>query len=389
MLEPSAGTGLLAIHAELAGARLILNELSDHRAALLRRIFPDAPVSQHDAAHIHDHLAASLRPTVILMNPPFSAGAHVEGRVADAALRHIASALGRLAPGGRLVAITGASQSPDNPAFRDEFLALQDKARIVFTAPIDGRLYAKHGTTIDTRLTVIDRIPTDRPDHLPASPAKTTDLAALLAALQASLPPRAQAVATPLKPCPRPCGRNPVRLLRPGRRGPSRQRPAQPAELAYETCQWTPPSGRGLTDAIYEGYALQSIRIPGAKPHPTALVQSAAMASVAPPQALLSPASAAAASSATASCPTPSSKASSMPAKPMAGISTGAWKVDATFDTICGRRRRRRGRRALPPRLVPRRRHRRRQGPAGRRHHPRQLAAGPPPRASGSPSPTS
>ena len=62
VLEPSAGTGLLAIHAELAGARLILNELSDHRAALLRRIFPDAPVSQHDAAHIHDHLAASLAP---------------------------------------------------------------------------------------------------------------------------------------------------------------------------------------------------------------------------------------------------------------------------------------------------------------------------------------
>ena len=105
VLEPSAGTGLLAIHAELAGARLILNELSDHRAALLRRIFPDAPVSQHDAAHIHDHLAVSLRPTVILMNPPFSAGAHVEGRVADAALRHIASAPGRLAPGGRLIAI--------------------------------------------------------------------------------------------------------------------------------------------------------------------------------------------------------------------------------------------------------------------------------------------
>jgi predicted RNA methylase len=148
LLEPSAGTGLLAIHAELAGARLILNELSDHRSGVLRRIFPDAPVSQHDAARIHDHLAAPLRPTVILMNPPFSAGAHVEGRVADAALRHIASALARLAPGGRLVAITGASQSPDNPAFRDEFRALQDKeghgARIVFTAPIDGRLYAKH-----------------------------------------------------------------------------------------------------------------------------------------------------------------------------------------------------------------------------------------------------
>ena len=43
------------------------------------------------------------------MNPPFSAMANVEGRVADAAFRHIASALNRLAPGGRLVTITGAN----------------------------------------------------------------------------------------------------------------------------------------------------------------------------------------------------------------------------------------------------------------------------------------
>ena len=44
-----------------------------------------------------------------------------------------------------------------------------------------------------------------------------------------------------------------------------------------------PKAGR-LTEAIYEPYSLQAIRIPGAQPHPTALVQSAAMASVAPPK---------------------------------------------------------------------------------------------------------
>jgi len=43
------------------------------------------------------------------MNPPFSALANVDRRMADAALRHISSALARLAEGGRLVAITGAS----------------------------------------------------------------------------------------------------------------------------------------------------------------------------------------------------------------------------------------------------------------------------------------
>src|SRR5690606_569669 len=55
-------------------------------------------------------------------------------------------------------------------------------------------------------------------------------------------------------------------------------------ELAYETVDWAPPEGARLSDAIYEEYALQSLRIPGAQPHPTKLVQSAAMASVAPPK---------------------------------------------------------------------------------------------------------
>jgi len=58
---------------------------------------------------------------------------------------------------------------------------------------------------------------------------------------------------------------------------------ADAPELIYETADWTPPTGR-LGDSIYEPYTLQSLRIPGAKPHPTPLVQSAAMASVAPPK---------------------------------------------------------------------------------------------------------
>ncbi len=43
-------------------------------------------------------------------------------------------------------------------------------------------------------------------------------------------------------------------------------------------------SAARLSDAIYETFRLQAIDIPGAEPHPTKLVQSAAMASVAPPK---------------------------------------------------------------------------------------------------------
>src|SRR6202163_4641554 len=55
-------------------------------------------------------------------------------------------------------------------------------------------------------------------------------------------------------------------------------------EVAYETVDWTTTDARQISDALHETYTLQSIRIPGAQTHPTKLVQSAAMASVAPPK---------------------------------------------------------------------------------------------------------
>ncbi|WP_352732621.1 hypothetical protein [Mesorhizobium sp. M0276] len=57
VLEPSAGTGLLAVHAEMARASITLNELAETRADLLGLLFPRFPVSRYDAAHIDDHLA--------------------------------------------------------------------------------------------------------------------------------------------------------------------------------------------------------------------------------------------------------------------------------------------------------------------------------------------
>ena len=128
VLEPSAGTGLLAIFAELAKARLALNEIADTRAGLLGRLFRDVAVTRHNAEQIHDHLDAAIRPSVVLMNPPFSASPKVEGRFAEAAMRHIGSALARLAEGGRLVAITGHNIGPDQPAWREAFVRLQQKA---------------------------------------------------------------------------------------------------------------------------------------------------------------------------------------------------------------------------------------------------------------------
>ena len=124
VLEPSAGTGLLAIFAEFFGASLVLNELAETRAALLDNLFLGVGVTRFDAAQIDDHLDAGVTPSVVLMNPPFSALANVDRRMADAALRHISSALSRLTDGGRLVAITGANCAFDNPAWTDAFVRI-------------------------------------------------------------------------------------------------------------------------------------------------------------------------------------------------------------------------------------------------------------------------
>ena len=288
VLEPSAGTGLLAILAEIAGGALVLNELAETRSALLTSLFPAVSVARFDAAQIDDHLDPSAVPSVVLMNPPFSAMANVADRVADTAYRHIASALARLADGGRLVAITGASFGPDTPAWHDAFVRLQERGRIVFTAAIDGAVYAKHGTTIDTRLIVIDKAPADNPTGLPQSRGVAPDVATLLGWIAEHVPARlalARSLAIPVSAAATP---RTVRgyLARAAAAAPGKPSVVDPeaVDLGYETIDWTPPEGARLSDAIYEEYRLQSIRIPRAQAHPTKLVQSAAMSSVAPPK---------------------------------------------------------------------------------------------------------
>ncbi len=290
VLEPSAGTGMLAVMAQLAlgnasAGALHLNEIAATRAGLLAGLFPGNTVTRHNAESIRDRLP-ELRPTVVLMNPPFSASPGVDRIRHHADLHHIRSAFSMLPPGGRLVAISSSHCVPGDAAWQDAFASLDPPAHAVFTAPIDGRAYAKRGTTFDTRLTVLDR-GGEKPSRVYAG-HPVRDAGHLLQAVTGTVLPR-----RPIEPvpgadlfgqAPAPSRRSRPTRARRIRTAPEEARPhdwGPVAELAYEAV----PAGAGSAGAAhpsgpYARWRASCIHVPGAVEHPTPLVQSGAMAAV-------------------------------------------------------------------------------------------------------------
>ncbi|MDE0147919.1 MAG: strawberry notch family protein, partial [Rhodospirillaceae bacterium] len=290
VLEPSAGTGMLAVMAECAlgksaAGQLHLNELAQTRARLLTRLFPQAVVTAFNAESIADRLR-DVRPAVVLMNPPFSATPGVDRISHDADLRHVRSAASMLPLGGRLVTITSA-----HCVLGDAVGRLDPPARCVFTMAIDGRAYARRGTGFDTRLTVLER--GDGPAVALDGTARAADAAELLDAVIAQVPKR-----QPIAPAPVPAG--PARDLfgKPVAPKPATRRGPGPAstpetrlshdwgpvsELTVETGPVEPAAdvdSSANDTGPYVPWRPGAVRVPGAVEHPTPLVQSAAMAAV-------------------------------------------------------------------------------------------------------------
>lgn len=271
VLEPSAGTGMLAIWVEKAGARLALNEISALRRDCLGRVFPAANITGHDAELIDDLLGAAPRPAVVLMNPPYSWGAE-RGYDGRTAARHLRSAWNRLAPGGRLTAIM--------PEWFDigRFLRrMTGPAALSLNVAIE-RGFLGQGTSITTRLLVLDKVDAVTEPVI----ARTTDFAELCALVDA-LPARATGLAvaaTPLRPL------RVLPLLRPGLRpSPVAAKPTAAREaaasVAYKALDVPAPTPEQV--GHYLPYRPSRIEIAGAADHPTPLVESVAMGSITAP----------------------------------------------------------------------------------------------------------
>lgn len=281
VLEPSSGTGLLAVWAQTKLTKLILNELNSDRLQYLKQLFPSAALYQVDAEHINDLLPDRHQPSVVLMNPPFSASHRVNKRYADATINHVKSALYRLRPGGRLVTITADWFSPTSNKWREPISKLPGK--VVFSAGIDGLAYYKHGTTIETRLTVIDKVDKVESQTIINERSSHSQLASLI---EQYVPSRSE-----LKPVERKLA--PVKTFVPRKPKASIVNSNEVAiptatftnivDVEYEVVDWSGIK-ESLNDGIYERYTPQSVVIQGAKPHPTKLVESTAMNAIAPPK---------------------------------------------------------------------------------------------------------
>ncbi|MGR6036106.1 MAG: strawberry notch-like NTP hydrolase domain-containing protein [Candidatus Nitrosoglobus sp.] len=161
VLEPSAGTGNLIAHSLLFHPKAVYaNEIAPLRQDILAMLPGITAVFHENANHLNALLPKKVKPTVVLMNPPFSADIQKQGKT-DLLLgaKHITQALERLEEGGRLVAIVGRGMAFDRPATRDWWRDIMGQYSVRANMGIAGEAYRKFGTAFDNRILVIDKVP--------------------------------------------------------------------------------------------------------------------------------------------------------------------------------------------------------------------------------------
>ncbi|GEM_PF-2331664 len=336
VLEPEAGTGSLLVQAANANPKAVYgNELSQRRAELLRQ-FKTKEIFTEDAEQIHNIL--DIKPTVILMNPPFSRAAQRMGdkKIIGTDRKHIDASLELLAEGGRLVAIMGRplmENKGESAGFNKWMDGLKKKYNVRANVYVGRDIYKKYGTSFPTRVLVIDKTgPTTgdvlggtvdtvddlmytlqgvRNDRQPITTSQPDDVGAGLqkapATTRTSTQPRlpvqsaTDVVGTGESQDDRPVESRPVRpvgtgqgdvQLEAGQGSPTADRPdQQPGGIETQSATSSSTDDRKpvllaipkrqrqvkeISDSIFEPYRPAALTVKGAKPHPGSLAESAA-----------------------------------------------------------------------------------------------------------------
>ncbi|MCE7963557.1 MAG: hypothetical protein DYH05_13845 [Acidobacteria bacterium ACB1] len=153
VLEPSCGTGSLAVWASAAGATVITNEI-DQRRRTLAKVLGLKPFAL-DGEFIDDLLPHCLIPDIVLANPPFSStGGRVNRNSREFGFRHVKSALRRLKLGGRFAVILGENGSPTSRIGRLFWNSLRPVLQVRTSIELPGREFYCNGTSVKTTLII-------------------------------------------------------------------------------------------------------------------------------------------------------------------------------------------------------------------------------------------
>ncbi|MGD9628564.1 MAG: hypothetical protein AB7V18_04920 [Pyrinomonadaceae bacterium] len=153
VLEPSCGTGSLAVWAEAAGAKVITNEI-DPRRKVLAQTLGFEPYG-FDGEFIDDLLPGHLIPDVVLANPPFSSSAgRVQRNSIEYGFHHVDSALRRLKKGGRFAIILGENGSPRSRHGHRFWDYLYPEIQLKASIELAGREFYCNGTSVKTTLII-------------------------------------------------------------------------------------------------------------------------------------------------------------------------------------------------------------------------------------------
>lgn len=154
VLEPSAGTGSLAVWAIGAARderRTHVNEIDERRREMLGCL--GFKPTACNAEFIHDLLPPAITADTLMMNPPFSSSG---GRTADNSskfgFRHVESAFERLGPGGKFGVILGDVALLDSRMGNEFWRKLSDRISLKAVFKIAGREYYKNGTSVNVNV---------------------------------------------------------------------------------------------------------------------------------------------------------------------------------------------------------------------------------------------
>ena len=155
-LEPSAGTGSLAVWLKNAGCHTEVNEISTRRKTLLE--LQNYEPHSVNAEFLNDLLPAQITPDYVLMNPPFSAsGGRASKRDSNFGFRHVEASLQRLQPGGRLVALLGVAACLATDKGKKFWDRVGSEYRVHAFLIVPREVFYKYGTTFQTVAVVVSK----------------------------------------------------------------------------------------------------------------------------------------------------------------------------------------------------------------------------------------